>query len=38
MEETDPEEFAKYFPTFLWIVRDFSLKLQDSCGNKITSK
>jgi hypothetical protein len=27
MGETDPEEFAKYFPTFLWIVRDFSLKL-----------
>jgi len=26
-EEADPEEVAKYFPAFLWVVRDFALKL-----------
>jgi len=24
-EEIDPQEFAKYFPSFMWVVRDFSL-------------
>ena len=28
--EADPEEIAKYFPSFLWVVRDFALKLLDS--------
>ena len=27
--ECDPEEIQKYFPRFLWVVRDFSLKLED---------
>ena len=27
IEDADPEEFAKYFPSFLWVVRDFALKL-----------
>lgn len=26
-EEADPDEVAKYFPSFLWVVRDFSLRL-----------
>ena len=26
------------FPSFLWIIRDFALKLQDSFGNSISSK
>lgn len=34
----DPDEVAKYFPSFMWVVRDFALRLQDSCGNKISSK
>jgi hypothetical protein len=36
--ETDPEELAQYFPTFLWVVRDFALRLIDTAGNPITSK
>lgn len=29
---------ARYFPNFLWVVRDFSLQLQDSDKNPITAK
>jgi hypothetical protein len=36
--ESDPEEIAQYFPSFLWIVRDFALKLIDTSGNSINSK
>lgn len=36
--ETDPEDIQKYFPSFLWVVRDFSLRLIDSNDNKITQK
>ena len=28
-EYEDPEELAKYFPSFMWIVRDFALRLVD---------
>ena len=28
-EETDPEDYAQYFPAFMWVVRDFSLQLVD---------
>jgi hypothetical protein len=28
-EEADPEEVAKYFPSFMWVVRDFALRLLD---------
>lgn len=24
-EELDPQELAKYFPSFMWVVRDFTL-------------
>jgi hypothetical protein len=37
-EETDPEEYAKYFPSFMWVVRDFTLQLVDSEGEAISSK
>ena len=37
-EEVDPEEVAKYFPSFLWVVRDFALRLLDQYGNTINSK
>mmetsp|Transcript_29085 Transcript_29085/g.28083 ORF Transcript_29085/g.28083 Transcript_29085/m.28083 type:complete len:110 (+) Transcript_29085:399-728(+) len=37
-QEADPEEMAKYFPSFMWIVRDFTLKLLDQQGNQINSK
>ena len=36
--ECDPDEIAKYFPSFLWVVRDFSLKLLDNIGNPISQK
>ena len=32
------EEFASYFPTLIWVLRDFMLKLEDKDGNEITSK
>jgi len=31
----DPEEMAAYFPSFLWVLRDFALQLIDSDGNDI---
>ena len=37
-EEIDPQEFAKYFPSFMWVVRDFSLQLVDSEGDPINAK
>lgn len=37
-EETDSEDYAPYFPSFLWVVRDFALKLVDSDGEVLTSK
>ena len=37
-EETDSEEYSQYFPTFLWVVRDFSLKLVDTDGEVLTSR
>ena len=32
------EELAEYFPTLYWLLRDFSLKLEDHDGNVITEK
>ena len=32
------EEFASYFPSLVWVLRDFMLKLEDKEGNDITSK
>ena len=32
------EELAEYFPALLWLLRDFSLKLEDINGNAITEK
>lgn len=34
----DPEEMAAYFPSFLWVLRDFALQLIDSDGNDINQK
>ena len=36
--DNDVEEMAEHFPGFLWVLRDFSLKLEDEDGNLITSK
>jgi hypothetical protein len=27
LNDQDPEEFARVFPSFTWVVRDFSLQL-----------
>lgn len=37
-EEPGEEDYAKYFPSFIWLVRDFSLQLVDTHGDPITSK
>ena len=36
--ENDPEELSALFPSFLWLVRDFSLQLVDDDGDTITPK
>ena len=36
--EVDSADYAMYFPSFLWVVRDFALKLVDSEGEIITPK
>lgn len=38
LEETEPEEVQKYFPSFLWVVRDFSLRLMSQDGEQISSR
>lgn len=37
-EEIDSEDYAKYFPTFVWVVRDFTLQLIDQEGESISPK
>lgn len=34
----DIDELAAIFPSFLWVLRDFTLKLVDADGNRISSK
>jgi hypothetical protein len=36
--DEDMEELAKHFPSFLWVLRDFSLKLVDQFNNPISAK
>lgn len=37
-ENLDPDTVSQYFPSFLWVVRDFALRLQDQHCNEISSK
>ena len=37
-EYQDPDELAKIFPSFLWLVRDFNLALVNQQGEAITAK
>lgn len=37
-ENSDIKELASYFPSFLWVIRDFALRLVDPEGKPITSK
>ena len=36
-EELCAEDYSKHFPNFFWVVRDFSLLLEDHSGDPITS-
>jgi hypothetical protein len=33
-----PQDFDEFFPSFLWVLRDFSLGLKDKKGNAITER
>lgn len=35
-EDFDSSDYAKYFPSFTWVVRDFNLRLEDKEGEEIT--
>jgi hypothetical protein len=37
-EDIDPTEYSTYFPSFVWVVRDFTLALVDEDGENISSK
>lgn len=37
-DETDLDEYGMYFPSFMWVVRDFTLQLVDQEGEPITSR
>lgn len=37
-DEREQKDIYESFPSFLWVLRDFSLKLEDEYGNKISAK
>lgn len=37
-EDVDFEDYAQHFPSFLWILRDFSLQLLGQDGESMTSR
>ena len=37
-EEVGTEEYAQYFPSFIWVVRDFALRLVDNEGEVLSPK
>jgi hypothetical protein len=36
--DVDPEEYTQYFPSFMWVVRDFTLQLLDADHEPISSR
>src|SRR3546814_10696187 len=36
-DKDDAMEFHRFFPSFVWVVRDFSLTLEDEDGEEISS-
>lgn len=38
LAESNPTDFEDLFPKFIWVLRDFALKLQDPKGNPLTEK
>ena len=37
-EENDPKDYSAYLPSFLWVIRDFSLQLKNQDGEPITAR
>ncbi len=37
-EDVDSEDYSNYFPSFYWVIRDFTLQMVDEEGDPITSK
>jgi chromosome segregation ATPase len=37
-EDVDADEYSQYFPSFLWVVRDFALQLVDQDGEPMTAR
>jgi len=37
-DDVDTEEYSNHFPSFMWVVRDFTLQLVDQEGEPISSK
>ncbi len=37
-QKNDTEDFSLYLPSFMWVIRDFSLQLKNTEGQPITSK
>lgn len=36
-KDFDASDYAKFFPSFMWVVRDFNLRLENKDGEEITS-
>ena len=36
--QEDSDDYAFYFPSFTWVLRDFSLQLVDAYGKEITAR
>ena len=36
-DEIDSDEYSQYFPSFMWVVRDFTLQLEDEDGEEINA-
>ena len=37
-DDIDTDEYSSYFPSFMWVVRDFTLQLVDQEGETLSSK
>ena len=36
--DNDDSDLGEHLPSFMWVIRDFALKLEDSQGNAISQK
>lgn len=37
-EDVDPKDYAAFLPSFMWVIRDFSLQLKNPDGDPISSR